>query len=140
MVKGQQVFFVKPLTYMNKSGLPIYKFASYYKIDIEDIIIIHDDVDLEFGEIKIVKNRGHGGHNGVRSIIKVFGSKDCIRIRVGIGNPKSEQDLTGHVFGRFSPDEIKALDSCIDRASAACLSVFENGVNSAMNLFNTKHS
>ena len=137
-IKGQDVFLVKPLTYMNKSGFPIHKFASYYKVGMEDIIIIHDDMDLSFGKIKIVKSRGHGGHNGVRSIIDAFGKNDCIRIRVGVGHPESIEDVTGHVLGNFSPDEIKILDHCIDTASEACLYILKNGVTSAMNRFNTK--
>ena len=137
-IKGKEVFLVKPLTYMNKSGFPIHKFASYYKVTMENIIIVHDDIDLDFGKIKIVKSRGHGGHNGVRSIIDAFGKKDCIRIRVGVGHPGSIEDVTGHVLGGFSPDEIKILDHCIDTASDACLYILENGVISAMNFINTK--
>ncbi|WP_299983495.1 aminoacyl-tRNA hydrolase [Desulfobacula sp.] len=138
-IKDREVFLVKPLTYMNKSGFPIHKFASYYKVGMEDIIIVHDDIDLSFGKIKIVKSRGHGGHNGVRSIMDAFGKKDCIRIRVGVGHPGSIEDVTGHVLGHFSPDEIKILDHCIDTARDACLYILENGVTAAMNLFNTKH-
>ena len=138
MIKGQDVFLVKPLTYMNKSGFPVHKFASYYKVDIKDIIIVHDDIDLEFGKIKIVQSRGHGGHNGVRSIIDAFGKKDCTRIRVGVGHPGSGGDVTGHVLGSFSPDEVKILDTCIDTASDACLYILEKGVTPAMNLFNTR--
>ncbi|MCD4676056.1 MAG: aminoacyl-tRNA hydrolase [Desulfobacula sp.] len=137
-IKGKDVFLVKPLTYMNKSGFPIHKFASYYKIGMEDIIIVHDDMDLPFGKIKIVKSRGHGGHNGVRSIIDAFGKKDCTRIRVGVGHPGSGKNVTGHVLGTFSPEEIKILDHCIDLASDTCLHILENGVTAAMNLFNTK--
>ncbi|MBW2654426.1 MAG: aminoacyl-tRNA hydrolase [Deltaproteobacteria bacterium] len=136
-IKGKDVFLVKPLTYMNKSGFPIHKFASYYKVGMEDIIIVHDDIDLSFGKIKIVKSRGHGGHNGVRSIIDAFGKKDCIRIRVGVGHPGSTEDVTGHVLGHFSPEEIKLLDHCIDTARDACLHILEKGVTSAMNLMNT---
>ena len=137
-IKGKDVFLVKPLTYMNKSGVPIHKFASYYKVGMEDIIIVHDDIDLSFGKIKIVKSRGHGGHNGVRSIMDAFGKKDCVRIRVGVGHPGSIEDVTGHVLGHFSPEEIKILDHCIDTARDACLYILENGVTSAMNLINTK--
>lgn len=137
-IKGNEVFLIKPLTYMNLSGFPIHKFASFYKIDMENIIIVHDDIDLSFGKIKIVKSRGHGGHNGVRSIIDAFGNKDCIRIRVGVGHPGSEKDVTGHVLGSFSPDEKKDLDQLVDTASEACLHILENGVTSAMNSFNTK--
>jgi len=137
-IKGRDVFLVKPLTYMNKSGYPIHKFASYYKVEMNDIIVVHDDMDLAFGKVKIVKNRGHGGHNGVRSIIEAFGRKDCIRVRVGVGHPGSGKGVTGHVLGKFSPEETKMLDQCVDVASDACLCILEKGVTSAMNLFNTK--
>ncbi|MCK5836403.1 MAG: aminoacyl-tRNA hydrolase [Desulfobacula sp.] len=136
-VKGQDVFIIKPLMYMNRSGGPVHKFASYFKVNIQDIIIVHDDMDLTFGKIKIVKGRGHGGHNGVRSILEAFGKKDCIRIRVGVGHPGSRADVTGHVLGRFSPDELTLLDQCIDIASDACLYLLENGATAAMNVFNT---
>ncbi|MCP4673217.1 MAG: aminoacyl-tRNA hydrolase [Desulfobacula sp.] len=140
-IKGVSCFLVKPLTYMNKSGFPIHRFASYYKVAMEDIIIVHDDMDLDFGKIKIVKSRGHGGHNGVRSIINAFGKKDCIRIRIGVGHPKlqnngHQKDITGHVLGSFSKDEKKKLDSVIDNACNACFHLLENSVTSAMNLFN----
>lgn len=135
-VKGKDVFLIKPLTYMNRSGIPIHKFASYYKIEIQDIIIVHDDMDLEFGKIKIVKSRGHGGHNGVRSIMESFGNNDCIRVRVGVGHPLSGKDITGHVLGGFSPDEKHLLYKITDTASEACLHILENGVISAMNIFN----
>ncbi len=137
-IKGQDVFLVKPLCYMNRSGFPIRQFASYYKVDLQDIVIVHDDMDLEFGQIKIVKSRGHGGHNGVRSIIDAFGKKDCIRIRVGVGHPGANKDVTGHVLGKFSPDELEIMDDCIDTASNACIYILEKGVTAAMNLFNSK--
>jgi len=135
-IMGNDVFLIKPLTFMNRSGLSIHKFASYYKIEIEDIIIVHDDMDLEFGKIKIVKSRGHGGHNGVRSIMDAFGNNDYTRVRVGVGHPLSGRDITGHVLGSFSPDEMSFLDKTTDTASNACLHILENGVISAMNAFN----
>lgn len=141
-IKGVSLFLIKPLTYMNKSGFPIHRFASYYKINMEDIIIIHDDMDLDLGKIKIVKNRGHGGHNGVKSIFNAFGKKDCIRIRIGVGHPKlqkteSQKNITGHVLGSFSQDEAEIIDSSIDTACNASLHIIENGVTSAMNQYNT---
>jgi PTH1 family peptidyl-tRNA hydrolase len=135
-IRGKEAFLIKPLTYMNRSGLSIHKFAAYYKIESRDIIIVHDDMDLDFGKIKIVKSRGHGGHNGVRSIMEAFGSNDHIRVRVGVGHPSSGRDITGHVLGGFSPDEIPLLDKTTDTASNACLHILENGVISAMNTFN----
>ncbi len=135
-IKGIDVFLVKPLTYMNRSGPSIQKFALYYKIETEDIVIVHDDMDLEFGKIKIVKSRGHGGHNGVRSIMETFGNNDYVRVRIGVGHPLSGRDVTGHVLGGFSPDEQSLLDKTLDTASNACLHILENGVISAMNAFN----
>jgi PTH1 family peptidyl-tRNA hydrolase len=137
-IKGQELFIIKPQSYMNRSGFPIHKFASYYKIDMEDIIVVHDDMDLPFGSIKIVKSRGHGGHNGIRSIISAFGNKDCIRVRVGVGHPGSQKSVTGHVLGGFSPDEMEALDNCVEKASDACLYILQNGLTAAMNFFNSK--
>jgi PTH1 family peptidyl-tRNA hydrolase len=142
-IKRTSLFLVKPLTYMNKSGFPIHRFASYYKIKMEDIIIIHDDMDLDFGKIKIVKNRGHGGHNGVRSIFDAFGKKDCIRIRIGVGHPESQKtgshkNITGHVLGKFSQKETKVLDSVIDKACKACTHLLDNDITSAMNLYNQR--
>jgi PTH1 family peptidyl-tRNA hydrolase len=142
-IKGRDVFLVKPMSYMNRSGEPIQKFAAYYKIDLSDIIIIHDDMDLDFGQIKIVQGRGHGGHNGVRSIIDVFGKRECIRVRVGVGHPIAlrngkQRGVTGHVLGRFAPDEQEALDVTIAAAVDACLSILDNGITLAMNEINTR--
>ena len=137
-LKGTNIFLIKPMSYMNKSGFPIRKFAAYYKIDMDDIIVVHDDMDLAFGQIKIVKNRGHGGHNGVKSIFAVFGEKKCTRVRVGVGHPGGQRQVVGHVLGGFSPDEKSCLDKAVDRASDACAAILENGVTAAMNVFNTK--
>ncbi len=137
-IYNQDTFLVKPMTYMNRSGLSIQKFAAYYKIDMTDIMIVHDDMDLGFGQIKIVKSRGHGGHNGVRSIIESFGQKNFIRIRVGVGHPGDSNRVTGHVLGGFSPEESRALPQLIEQASDACFHILEYGVSAAMNTYNTK--
>ena len=142
-IKGRDVFLVKPMSYMNRSGGPIQKFAAYYKIDLPDIIIVHDDMDLDFGQIKIVQGRGHGGHNGVRSIIDVFGKRECIRVRVGVGHPIAlrngkQRGVTGHVLGRFAPDEQEVLDVTIADAVDACLSILDSGITLAMNKVNTR--
>lgn len=133
----QDILLVKPLSYMNKSGIPIQKLASYFRIDVADIIVVHDDMDLAFGNIKIVQGRGHGGHNGIRSIIDSFGQNECIRVRVGIGRPGSDGSVTGHVLGKYTPDEQACLDRVIDDACDACLSILEKGVVKAMNMVNS---
>lgn len=134
---GREVFLLKPQGYMNRSGIPIFKFSSYYKVDMDNLIVVHDDMDLAFGKIKIVKSRGHGGHNGVRSIINEFGKKDFVRIRVGVSHPGSGRNVTGHVLGKFSPDEQKSIVQVVETASDACQHILENGPTSAMNFFNT---
>jgi len=141
-IKGRDVLLVKPMSYMNRSGVPIQKFVAYYKIELSDIIVVHDDMDLDFGKIKIVQGRGHGGHNGVRSIID-SGNKECVRVRVGVGHPGAlknggQRGVTGHVLGRFTPDEQEALDVTIAAAVDACLSVLDNGITQAMNRVNTR--
>ena len=137
-VYDQSVFLIKPMTYMNLSGSSICRFASFYKINVSNIVIVHDDMDLETGNVKIVKGRGHGGHNGVRSIINSFGKKNFIRVRVGVGHPGTSKNVTGHVLGKFSPDETRIIDQIVNTASDACLHILEHGVTSAMNIFNTK--
>ncbi len=84
----QNAILVKPLSYMNKSGIPIQRLAAYFKIDIADIIVVHDDMDLAFGKIKIVQGRGHGGHNGIRSIVDSFGQNGCVRVRSVLADPE----------------------------------------------------
>ncbi|MCK5836054.1 MAG: aminoacyl-tRNA hydrolase [Desulfobacula sp.] len=137
-IKGQQVFLIKPMSYMNRSGGAVQQFAAYYKIEIQDIIIVHDDMDLEFGKIKIVRGRGHGGHNGIRSIMDSLGHKDFIRVRVGVGHPGGQKNVTGHVLGRFTPDEQKNLDAIVKDSVDSVLAILENGVTRAMNTVNTR--
>lgn len=138
LIKGCDVFLIKPMSYMNRSGVPLQKFAAYYKIDLEDIIVVHDDMDLRFGQIKIVKSRGHGGHNGVRSIIESFGRKDCIRVRVGVGRPGAQAKVVGHVLGGFAPDEQSCVENTVDKASKACIAILDKGITAAMNDFNSR--
>ena len=139
-VKGslvqQQVLLMKPQAYMNRSGFPIQKLSSYFKIHISDIIVVHDDLDLPYGRIRVAYNRGHGGHNGIRSIIDAFGEKKFYRVRVGVGRPHSSSGAVGHVLGKFSPEEIADLDDVVATATDACMTILEKGGTFAMNLFN----
>lgn len=137
-IHGQEVFLVKPLAFMNRSGFPLQKLSAYFKISFTDIIVVHDDMDLPFGTLKIVQNRGAGGHNGVRSILEVFGRKDCIRVRVGVGHPDTHGQVTGHVLGRFTPGEQAALNDTVKTAVEACSLILSKGVVQAMNRVNTR--
>ncbi len=130
------VVLVKPQSYMNRSGFPIQSLSSYFKIPLSNIIVVHDDLDLPFGRIRVAHNRGHGGHNGIRSVIDAFGSKMFHRVRVGVGRPQQISGAVGHVLGKFAPEEIKQLDDVVDTAAKACVALIEKGGPWAMNLFN----
>ncbi len=134
------LFLVKPLSYMNKSGVPVQKIASYYKIPFSDMMVVHDDMDLEFGQLKIVVSRGAGGHNGIRSIMGVCGTKDFIRLRIGLGRPSEiRKDVTAHVLGKFSPREQAMLDQVIENSLSACELILSNGLTHAMNRVNARN-
>lgn len=137
-IKGSEVVLAKPMAYMNRSGFPIQRLASFYKVRLEDILIVHDDMDLPFGVLKINQSRGHGGHNGIRSVIDAFGSNAFSRIRVGVGHPGGREAVTGHVLGRFSPEEQSALNDTIEAAAKACHLVLGQGIVKAMNRINSR--
>ncbi len=137
-IAGNDVFLVQPQSYMNRSGFPIQKLSAYYKIQPTDIIVVHDEMDLEFGKLKIVQSRGHGGHNGVRSIIDALGRKDFIRVRVGVGHPGRGRNVTGHVLGGFTPDEVAGLDDAVEAAANACMAILRHGITRAMNQINSR--
>lgn len=135
---SQDVFLVKPLSFMNRSGFPLQKLSAYYKIAVTDIVVIHDDMDLPFGSLKIVQDRGPGGHNGIKSIADAFGSNQFIRVRVGVGHPGDQIRVTGHVLGGFSPEEQDRLSDVIEDAAAACSLILSCGVVRAMNQVNSR--
>lgn len=140
MAKGRfasrQVVLLKPMTFMNRSGNSVVKVLDYFGIDSAGMLVIHDDLDLEFGRIRIREKGGHGGHNGMRSIISSVGTPDFARIRVGIGRPPGEKDVTSHVLGGFSKEEKNRLTDLICLAKDAAMAVIDEGLNYAMNRFN----
>lgn len=138
LIKKVRVVLAEPQSFMNRSGFPIQRISSYFKVNTSDIIVIHDDLDLEFGKVKIAKNRGHGGHNGIKSIIEALGTKDFIRVRIGIGRPREYGDVTGHVLSGFSQDEEKELVCLVEKAVEACVAVIEQGVKKAMTTCNSR--
>ena len=108
IVGDQKVYAIKPLTFMNNSGICIRELIEYFKIDPEDVVVFHDDLDVEFGKIKAKFGGSSAGHNGIESIDKFIG-KDYSRIRIGIGKPNSKSDVTEHVLKDFDEEEIKDL-------------------------------
>lgn len=133
---GHKVFLLKPLTYMNKSGQSIRQISAYFDIVPQDTIVIYDDMDIEFGEIKIRKKGSSGSHNGMKSIIYQLQSEDFPRIRIGIGRRHPRQDLTSFVLSKFSKDEQVFIDQAVEKAAKASLSIIDDGIDNAMNKYN----
>ena len=115
-VNGSKVLFVKPQTFMNNSGESIVEFVNFFKIPVENVIIISDDVSLDAGRLRVRGKGSAGGHNGLKSIIYHLNSDQFPRVRIGIGLPQHEDyDLAGYVLGRFSKDEIPVFEEAIKR-------------------------
>ena len=108
-IENKKVYAIKPLTFMNNSGICIRELIEYFKIDSEDVIVFHDDLDIEFGKIKSKFGGSSAGHNGIESIDKFIG-KDYSRVRIGIGRPKTKGDVSDHVLKNFDEDEMLQLE------------------------------
>nr|MBF0222017.1 aminoacyl-tRNA hydrolase [Desulfobulbaceae bacterium] len=134
----EQLILTKPETFMNCSGRAVGKICTYYKIVTEKVIVIHDDLDLDLGRIKLVVNRGAGGHNGISSIIQCLGGKNFPRIRAGIGRPdsNSEMPVSSYVLSRFTQAEQEVVDPLLVTISESLELVVKHGTTYAMNHLN----
>jgi len=108
-VDGEKIILVKPLSYMNLSGNVVRSFVNFYKIDVKDILVIQDDLDMHFGRIKIVSNSSSGGHNGIKDIEKFLGSREYVRLKIGISNNKAV-DTREYVLGKFNKEQVEELN------------------------------
>jgi len=139
-VGGVKVVLAKPQTYMNLSGESVSRLVRKFSIDLDDLIVIHDDLDLPLGKMRIRQDGGSGGHKGIDSIITSLKSQDFLRLRVGIGCPAvtepSESDIIAYVLSDFTPDEKQAIIKVIPRASEAILCLLTEGLTAAMNKYN----
>lgn len=133
-----KIFLLKPQTFMNNSGRAVSEIKKFFKIPTKNLIIIYDELDLPLGSFKIKSGGGAAGHNGIRSILNSLGDDKFTRIRFGIGKPSSREKTVSHVLSRFSKDENHIVDDMIDKAGEAVMEIIDNGVNSAMNKFNSK--
>ena len=136
IIKDEKVILLKPQTYMNLSGQSIKPFVDFYKIPLENVIVIYDDMDVSVGSIKIRKKGGPGTHNGAKSVVHELVSEDFPRIRVGIGKPADEYDAIDYVIGKLDEEKYKALEAGINRAADATIYYIEYGIDNAMNKFN----
>jgi PTH1 family peptidyl-tRNA hydrolase len=136
-IRGQSVVLMKPLTYMNDSGVAVRAAADFYKVPPGQIVVVYDDMDLPLGRIRIREAGSHGGHNGIRSIIAHLRTDEVARIRIGIGRPAGEgRGATGHVLGGFRADERPVVEQAIDAAADAVELTIAEGAIAAMNRFN----
>jgi peptidyl-tRNA hydrolase, PTH1 family len=132
---GRRVVLAKPRTYMNVSGGPVAGLAKYFSVPIEDLIVVHDDLDLGFGVVRLKRGGGEGGHNGLRSISASVGTRDYLRVRFGIGRPSGRQDPADFVLNRFSGTERKELEFAVDLAADAAEALLSDGLEPAQNRF-----
>lgn len=137
-IDGKKVLLLKPSTYMNNSGLSIREAVSFYKIEMKDLLIIYDDIDIDFGTIRIRKKGSAGSHNGMKSIIYHLTDDSFPRIKIGIGKKPEGYDLADFVLSKFSQDERKIIDETIRKASDATEAFVKDGIDNCMNNFNTK--
>ncbi len=133
---GKELLLLKPLTYMNNSGYPVLQTSREYGIELAEIIVIHDDLDIEFGKIKLKRGGGTGGHNGLDSIAKSLGSNDFNRLRFGLGRPPGKKDPADFVLSNFRKLELKHLDVLISEAGSALKDYLDFGIDFAMNKYN----
>jgi PTH1 family peptidyl-tRNA hydrolase len=135
-VGGVPVVLARPMSYMNESGGPVNAAARFFKVPVERIVAVHDDLDLPFGAVRVKRGGGEGGHNGLRSMSSALGSKEYARVRFGIGRPPGRQDPADFVLREFGSAERKELAYLIDRAADATEAVVTVGLDATQNQFN----
>jgi PTH1 family peptidyl-tRNA hydrolase len=135
-IAGESVALVKPLTFMNLSGDAVQPAMAFYKATPETVVVVHDDLDLPLGTLRLKKGGGHGGHNGLRHITEKIGA-DFVRVRAGIGRPERQSQVTSHVLAGFSVDERIVIDELITRAADAAMTLCTQGLTAAQQKFHT---
>lgn len=136
IIENNKVILLKSQTYMNLSGKSIIQVVNFYKIPIENICVIYDDIDIDVGEIKIRKKGSAGSHNGMKSVIEELRTEEFMRIRVGIGKPQFKDDMINYVIGSIPEEERKVLEEGTKKAADSVVEILKNGIDIAMNKFN----
>ena len=137
IICDQKVVALKPETYMNLSGKSVAAAAQFFQIEPEHIVVLHDEIDLEFETVRVKAGGGHGGHNGLRDIIAATGSRDFIRLRIGVGRPE-HGDVTNWVLSPFRDEETGPLDDVLEVTADAVETILTDGLSTAQNRFNSK--
>ena len=135
---GERVLVMKPVTFMNASGEAVGAVARFYKVAPADVVVVHDDLELDPFRVQVKVGGGHGGNNGLRSVNAHLGTPDYVRVRVGIGRPPHPSQSAGWVLARFPKGQDAPLEECVEAAADAALAVVEAGAVKAMNEFNRR--
>lgn len=134
--RGEKLVLAKPQSFMNRSGFAVSHLAAVYKVCPDEIIIIHDDVDLDLGRLRIRTQGGDGGHKGVQSVLRELGSENFCRIRIGVGRPSQGMDTPDYVLSVFNDTELEILNKVLSLAKEAVLTLVAQGADAAMNRYN----
>src|SRR5918999_1610060 len=137
-LSGQRVVLARPISYMNESGRPLRALASFYKIDPIQTVVLHDEIDIPFGDVRIKFGGGTAGHKRHQLIVAHFGTQDFTRVRIGVSRPRSSRGAAGHVLGDFSAEERAELPVMLARAADAVERILDVGVDRAMSELNTR--
>ncbi|KNF07804.1 peptidyl-tRNA hydrolase Pth [Gottschalkia purinilytica] len=135
-IGNEKVLLVKPQTFMNNSGQSVLDIYNFFKIPIENIIAVVDDIDISFASLRLRAKGSAGSHNGMKSIIYHIQNDNFPRVKIGVGKPENGQDLADFVLGRFSKEERVYIDEAIERAASAVELIITDGINKAMNKYN----
>ena len=137
-INGNSVHILKPDTFMNLSGKSVQALASFYRIDINEILVAHDELDIGCGEIRLKSGGGHGGHNGLRDIIRCFGSQNFSRLRIGIDHPGHASQVTSHVLSNPMQADRELIDVAIEKAVGQTANIINSDYETAMQVLHTK--
>lgn len=132
---GARAVLAKPRSFMNESGGPVKGLLDFYKVPVERLVVVHDELDIPFGAVRLKQGGGDNGHNGLRSVTKSLGAKEYLRVRFGVGRPPGRMDAAAFVLKDFSAAERKDLDLEIDRAADAVEALLSEGLAAAQNVF-----
>jgi PTH1 family peptidyl-tRNA hydrolase len=141
-IAGQRTVLLKPMEYMNVSGRAVQRVSAFYQVEPRELIVVHDEIDLPFGRLRLKAGGGHGGHNGLRSIVEQLGHSDFLRVRIGVGKPEREGGGAGdgrvanHVLSDFPAAMDREVDELMARSADAVEAILARGIRTAMNEFN----
>lgn len=135
-LEGHEMLLLKPMTFMNLSGRAVRELLARFSLSLSDLLIVYDDVALTLGRIRLRRSGSAGGHNGMKSIVEILGTREIARLRIGVAGESLPHDLSEYVLADFEPEELTILDEVLDRAVEACLVLLKDGLDQAMSRFN----